>query len=151
MKSGGGLGSQGAQLIEGPTLYFISHFSFKMDSEVKRLVILLLLQMSMLCTMICLERDAWVIGFWYWLQMCHGMVRAEGLRWVRARRPRRLWAHERGMGQPGFFYQNLLGSFNAREFKSRMRMDVSTFEYLCSTLVPSLLKQDTNMRPAIPV
>ena len=55
------------------------------------------------------------------------------------------------MGQPGFFYQNLLGSFNAREFKSRMRMDVSTFEYLCSTLAPSLLKQDTNMRPAIPV
>ena len=30
-------------------------------------------------------------------------------------------------------------------------MDVSTFEYLCSTLAPSLLKQDTNMRPAIPV
>ena len=68
-----------------------------------------------------------------------------------SQRPRRLWAHDRGMGQPGFFDRNLLGSFNEREFKARMRMDVSTFEYLCSTLAPSLLKQDTNMRPAIPV
>ena len=55
------------------------------------------------------------------------------------------------MGQPGFFDRNLLGSFNAREFKARMRMDVSTFEYLCSTLAPSLLKQDTNMQSAIHV
>ena len=32
-----------------------------------------------------------------------------------------------------------------------MRMDVSTFEYLCSTLTPDLHRQDTNMRGTIPV
>ena len=45
----------------------------------------------------------------------------------------------------------MLGSFNAREFKGRMRIDVLTFEYLCSTLAPDLQRQDTNMRLAIPV
>ena len=30
-------------------------------------------------------------------------------------------------------------------------MDVSTFEYLCSTLAPSLTRRDTNMRLAVPV
>ena len=49
------------------------------------------------------------------------------------------------------FYQNLLGSFNAKEFKERMRMDVSTFEYLCSTLALDLHPQDTNMRLVIPM
>ena len=70
---------------------------------------------------------------------------------VYTRRLIRLWAHDRGLGQPGFFDRNLLGSFNSREFKTRMRMNFSTFEYLCSTLAPSLQKQDTNMRPTIPV
>jgi hypothetical protein len=32
-----------------------------------------------------------------------------------------------------------------------MRLDVSTFEYLCSTLAPLLTKQDTSMRLAVPV
>jgi hypothetical protein len=32
-----------------------------------------------------------------------------------------------------------------------MRMDVSTFEYLCTSLAPDLKKQDTSMRLAIPV
>ena len=32
-----------------------------------------------------------------------------------------------------------------------MRMDVSTFEYLCSTLAPDLQRKDTSMRLAIPV
>ena len=62
-----------------------------------------------------------------------------------------MWAHDRGLHQPGSFDQNLLGSFNAREFKGCMRMDVSTFEFLCSTLAPILQRQDTNMRVAIPV
>ena len=67
------------------------------------------------------------------------------------RRQRRLWAHERGLHQPGFLDQNVLGSFNAREFKGRMCMNVLTFEYLCSTIAPDLHKRDTNMRLAIPV
>ena len=124
---------------------------FVMDSEVKKLAILLLCQLSMFCALESLESDVCKVFLWYWQSMCDVMVAVLGLRRMRARRPRRLWAHHRGMGEPGFFYRNLLGSFNAREFKARMRMDVSTFEYLCSTLAPSLLKQDTNMRLAIPV
>ena len=67
-----------------------------------------------------------------------------------AARPRRLWAHERGLHRPRFFDQNLLGSFNVRKFKGRMRMDVSTFEYLCSILALYMLRQDTIMRLAVP-
>ena len=70
---------------------------------------------------------------------------------LRGRNQRRLWAHERGLHQPEFFDQNLLGSFNAREFKGRMRMDISTFENLCSTLAPLLRRKDTAMWLAIPV
>ena len=32
-----------------------------------------------------------------------------------------------------------------------MRMDISTFEYLCATLTPELQRRDTNMRLAIPI
>ena len=62
-----------------------------------------------------------------------------------------MWAHERGLYQPGFFDQNLLDPFNVREFKERMRMDMSTLEYLCNTLAHDLHIRDTNMRLAIPV
>ena len=75
----------------------------------------------------------------------HGFKRCSG------RRQRRLWVHDRGLHKPGFFYQNLLGSFNSREFKGRMRMDVSTFECLCCNLAPELQRRDTNMRLTIPV
>ena len=122
-----------------------------MDGNIRRLAELLVFQMSMLITLENMDIDACVMCLWHWQQMCCLMVAVEGLRWVCARRPRRLWAHDRGMGQPGFFDRNLLSSFNDREFKSRLRIDVSTFEYLCSTLAPSLLKQDTNMRSAISV
>ena len=74
-----------------------------------------------------------------------------GFRKLLAARPRRLWAHERDLHRLGFFDQNMLGSFNAREFKGRMRMDVLTFEYLCSTLALFMLRQDTNMRLAVHV
>ena len=70
---------------------------------------------------------------------------------IQERQSQRLWAHERGLHLPGFFDQNLLGSFNARELKGRMRIDVSTFEYLCSTLAPLLQRQDTTMRLVVPV
>ena len=128
-----------------------TEFSVIMDTDVKKLLILLMCQISMFCTIEALEREAFVASLWHWEQMCRMIVLLLGNRGMLARRPRRLWAHERGMGQPGFFDRNLLGSFNSREFKARMRMDVSTFEYLCSNLAPALFKQDTNMRPAIPV
>src|ERR1700738_197486 len=122
-----------------------------MDGNIRRLAELLVFQMFMLITLESMDIDVCVMCLWHWQQMCCLMVAVEGLRRVCTRRPRRLWAHDRGMGEPRFFDRNLLGSFNDREFKSRLRMDVSTLEYLCSTLAPSLLKQDTNMRSAIPV
>ena len=114
-------------------------------------MVLHVFQLSLFCMMDSLSRDEGVISIWHWQQLCCMAVVVEGFRRVHARRPRHLWAHERGLRQPGFFDRNLFGSFNAREFKGCMRMDVSTFEYLCSTLAPSLQKQDTNMRSAIPV
>lgn len=74
-----------------------------------------------------------------------GLVRLHG------RRPRQIWAHDQGLHGPGFFYQNMLGSFNAREFKGHMRMDISTFEFFFSTLASILQRQDTNMRATIHV
>ena len=96
-------------------------------------------------------KDEGAIVMWHWQQLCCMTLALQGFMRLHGRWPRRLWAHERGMHQPGFFDQNLLGSFNAREFKGRMRMDVSIFEYLCSILAPLLQRQDTNMRLAIPV
>ena len=88
---------------------------------------------------------------WQWHQLCCLTLATQCYRRARASRPRRLWAHDRGLHRPGFFDQNLLGFFNAREFKARMRMDVSTFKYLCSTLSPYLTRQNINMRLAVPV
>ena len=138
-------------MFEGLQSLCKCEFFTNMDSKVKKLVILLMCQLSLWLTLENLERDADVIALWHWQQMYHTTVALLGSRPMLARRPRRLWAHERGMGEPDFFYRNLLGSFNAREFKAQMRMDVSTFEYLCSSLAPALLKQNTNMRQAIPV
>ena len=122
-----------------------------MDSEVRMLAMLLMFQFSVFCTFESLSNDFDVISVWHWQQVCCMMIAMQGLAGVHPSRPRRLWAHDRGLGEPGFFDRNLLGLFNAREFKACLRMDISTFEYLCSTLAPALLKQDTNMQSAIPV
>ena len=95
--------------------------------------------------------DMEAILLWQWQQLGFMIFALHGFKLCSGRRPRRLWAYERGLHQPGFFNQNMLGSFNAREFKGHMRMDVSTFECLCNTLAPDLQKQDTNMYLAIPV
>ena len=120
-----------------------------MDSEVRKLAMLLMFQFSVLCTFESLSNDFNVISVWPWQQVCCMMIAMQGLVGVRPSRPRRLWAYDRGLGEPGFFDRNLLGSFNPREFKAHLRMDISTFEYLCSTLAPALLKQNTNMLSAI--
>ncbi len=86
---------------------------------------------------------------WQWQQLGFMTLALHGCKLYRGRRPRRLWAHERGLHRPRFFNQTLLGSFNVREFKGRMRMNISTFEYLCSTLAPDLRTQDTDMQLAI--
>jgi hypothetical protein len=122
-----------------------------MDPEVRRLVICLIVQLAMWCAIDCISGAEWALVASHWQHMC-GLTESlqETIR-MQGMRPRRLWAHDRGLNRPGFFDQNLLGSFNAREFKSRLRMDVATFEFLCSTLAPMLVRQDTNMRSAIPV
>ena len=98
-----------------------------------------------------LDRDEAFISMWHWHEMALMWIMLQGFMLGHARRPRRLWTHDKGLFEPGFFDRNLLGSINAREFKGRMRMDVSIFEFLCSTLAPSMQRQDTNMRCAVPV
>ena len=120
-----------------------------MDIETKRFVFLLFIQLTLYCTLYLLDRDKAVIAIWTWEQMCSVWIRVLGEMATRTRRPCRLWAHERGLFEPGFFDRNLLGSFIAREFKGRMRMNVFTFEFLCSTLAPVMHRQDTNMRSAV--
>jgi hypothetical protein len=46
--------------------------------------------------------------------------------------------------------QRLLGSYNEREFKARMRMSRVTFTYICSTLAPLLQKCSMVMGDLIP-
>ena len=122
-----------------------------MDPQLRKLFIFLLFQLSFLTFLECMSTDIELIFNWHLQQLgCLTLV-LQGLNVRNGRQQRRLWAHDRGRDRPGFFDQNLLGSFNAREFKARMRMDVSTFEYLCSTLAPDLQRKDTSMRLAIPV
>ena len=125
--------------------------TLKMDPELKKLFIFFLFQLSLYITVDCMARDAEAIMLWYLQKMWYITFAMHGFRVMNGRGQRRLWAHERGLFLPGFFDQNLLGSFNAREFKGRMRMDLSTFENLCSTLAPDLQRQDTRLRMAIPV
>ena len=122
-----------------------------MDAEVQKLMLCLVFQITMFSTLETLSRDDEAILVWHWQQLCLLTLVMQGLRGLCTKRPRRLWAHDRGLHRPGFFDQNLLGSFNTREFKARMRMDVSSFEYLCCTLAPMLQRQNTNMRAAIPI
>lgn len=88
---------------------------------------------------------------WYWQQIQCLTLALHAFKLRNGRHSRRLWAHDWGLFRPGFFDQNLLGSFNAREFKCRMRMDVSTFENLYTTFAPDLQKKNTSMRLAIPL
>ena len=116
-----------------------------MDAEGRKLFILFIFQCSLFVILESMSRYEGAILAWKWQQLGYVAVALRRYKTHLAARPRRLWAHDRGLHRPGFFDQNLLGSFNAREFKGRMHMDVSTFEYLCSTLAPAMQRQDTNM------
>ena len=117
----------------------------------KKLVILFIFQLSLFSTLECISREEERIFLWHWQQIQCVTLALHAFLLRSGRHPRRLWAHDRGLHKPGFFDQNLLGLFNAREFKARMRMDVLTFEYLCTTLARDLQRRDTSMRLAIPV
>ena len=69
-----------------------------MDAEVRRLAMLLMFQMSMLCTMESFLNDECVMPLWHWQQLYFVTVAAEGFRRVCARRPRCLWAYDRRLG-----------------------------------------------------
>ena len=122
-----------------------------MDPDVAKLTLFLIFQLSLLTTLECISRDNEAVLLWHWQQLGALTLALHGFKLWSGRQQRRLWAHDRGLHRPGFFDQILLKSFNEREFKGRMRMDISTFEYLCSTLAPDLQRQDTRLRLAIPV
>ena len=122
-----------------------------MDPDVRKLVILLIYQLSLFTTLECICTKKEMILIWHWQQLDCLTLALHGPKLCNGRHQRRLWAHDQGLHKPEFFDQNLLSSFNAREFKGRMCMDVLTFEYLCSTLAPDLQGQDTSMRLAIPI
>jgi hypothetical protein len=121
-----------------------------MDTKVQRLFICLVFRFVLFNALETMFRDEGDIAIWQWQELCALTFMMVAKR-AQGRRPRRLWAHGRGLNRPGFFDQNLLVSFNTREFKGRMRMDVSSFEFLCTNLAPQLHRQNTNMRTAIPV
>lgn len=51
----------------------------------------------------------------------------------------------------GYVSQFLLGSYNAKMFKDRVRVSKPTFIYLCHLLGPMLSKKDTKLRLCIPI
>jgi hypothetical protein len=122
-----------------------------MDEEGGRLMILFVFQCSLFVMLESVSSDPRGILVWQWQQLGFVMLALRGYKNFFTSRPRRIWAYDRGLHRPGVFYQNLLGSFNAKVFKGRMRMDVSTFEYLCSTLASHMVRQDTVMRLAVRV
>ncbi len=91
----------------------------------KKLLHLILFQLSMFFVWESMSEATRLIFVCHWQQLWCTTLAMHSLKRMHERRPRQLWAHNRGLRQPGFFYQNLLGSFNAREFKGCMRMDVS--------------------------
>lgn len=136
-----------------PLDYILTKFTHivKVDVEVHKLLFLLLFQLSMFCALKTLSRIEGVIYVWHWQQLWSMTLAMHGLKRVHGRRPRQLWAHDRGLRKHGLLDQNLLESFNAREFKGRMCMKVLKFEFLCSSLATFLQRHDTNMRYVVPV
>lgn len=122
-----------------------------MDIEVKRLLLILVFQLSAFCALEALSGVGGVISVWHWQQVQSMTLALFCSNNTHGCRRRRIWAYDRGLRRHGLFDQKLLGSFNAREFKGRMLMDVSPFEFLCSSFSTFLQRQDTNMRYAIPV
>ena len=61
---------------------------------------------------------------------------------------RRCWQFQR---YGGFLEHTLMGSFSEEDFRKRMRVDTSTFHYLCTLLGPILKKKDTHFRESISV
>ena len=119
------------QLIEGSLQSWFR--VLEMEPDVQRLLLFLIFRLTMFSALETMSTDV----VWHSQQLCSMALALQGLMRLRGRQQRRLWAQERGLHQPGFFYQNLLGSFNAREFKGRMRMTspllsiCAVFSYRC--------------------
>ena len=97
-----------------------------MDPEIKNLALLRIFQMSLFCTLEGMGLEKIAISLRHWQQLCCMTLALHGFKRCGGRGRRQLWAHDRGLFKHGFFDQNLVGSFNSRKFKGRMRMDVST-------------------------
>ena len=59
-----------------------------------------------------------------------------------------MWKFDR---PSGYVSQFLLGSYNAKMFKDRVRVSRPNFFYLCHLLGPILSKKDTKLRFCIPI
>ena len=78
-----------------------------MDSDIKKLAMLLMFQLSLFSLLECIAMDEFAIFLGHWQQLCCMTLALHAFKRCSGRRRRRLWAHDRG----------LLGSFNEREFK----------------------------------
>lgn len=119
-----------------------------MDVQSRRkLLTLLAFQMFMFY---CLEQtsSASTLAIHYQLEEIQAFILLIACLRARRKRPRSFWARERIQGS---LETHLFSSFNSREFKARMRVSYETFQYLCSNLAPSLQKQETRFRSAIPL
>ena len=120
-----------------------------MDPEIKNPTFLFIFHMSLFCTLEGMGLKEIAISLGHWQQFCCMTLALHGLKRCGGRGRRQLWAHDRSLFKPGIFDHNLLGSFNSREFRGKMRMDVFNFEYLCNNLAPELQRRDMNMHLAI--
>ena len=108
-----------------------------MDVEIQKLLLLLVFQLSLLGALETLSGIEGVIFVWYWQQVWCMTLTMHNLKRMHGRQPRRLWAHERGLRQLRFFRSEHARSFNTREFKDRIRMDVSIFQFYAHRLQSS--------------
>ena len=88
---------------------FHSRVAKKMDPDVRKLTLLLVLQLSLLTILECFSIENELVLLWHWQQLGCLAVELHRVKLWSGRQRRCLWAHDRGLHRPGFFDQNLLG------------------------------------------
>ena len=73
------------------------------------LLVCFIFQLTLFTTLETMSRDEGAIVVWQWQQFCCMTLVLQGFMQLHGRRTRRLWAHKRGLHQPGFFDKTLLG------------------------------------------
>ena len=82
--------------------YSLGRHTVNMDSEVHNLLLLLLFQLSMYCTLESVTGEEGMISIWHQQQLWCMTLAMYGVKTLRGHRPPRLWAHDKGLRQPGF-------------------------------------------------